>query len=103
MRSSLTVYQSVSDAQGSFFEVPARRKGQKSILFERIESKLMTREDSESKNEPPQFSHYESNVLRMLENMGYDLTSGPTLNFGKERRALLRSFIPKGKAPNYYH
>jgi len=35
--------------------------------------------------------------------MGYDLTSGPGLNFGKGRRALLRSFVPKGKTPDYYY
>ena len=52
---------------------------------------------------PPQFSHYEPNVLRMMENMGYDLTSDLDLNFGKGRRTLLRSFVPKGKAPYYYH
>ena len=33
--------------------------------------------DSESDIELPQFSHCESNVLRMMENMEYDLTSGP--------------------------
>jgi len=60
-------------------------------------------EGSESENELPQFSHYEPNVLRMMENMGYDLTSGSGLNFDKERRTLLRSFVPKGKAPDYYH
>jgi len=49
----------------------------------------MTYEDSESETEVPQFSHYESNVLRMMENMGYDLTSGLGLNFGKGRRILL--------------
>ena len=38
-----------------------------------------------------------------MENMGYDLTSGPGLNFSKVRRTLLRSFVPKGKAPDYYH
>jgi len=48
VRSSLTAYQSVSDAQGSFFEVPARRKGQKLILFGRVESKPATYEHSES-------------------------------------------------------
>ena len=82
------VYQGVNEAQGSLFKVPARRKGQKPILFERVESESMTREDSESENEPPQFSHYEPNVLRMMENMGYDLTSGPGLNFGKRRTLL---------------
>jgi len=63
----------------------------------------MIRESFESDDEPPQFSHYEPNVLRMMENMGYDLTRSPGLNFGKRRRTLLRSFIPKGKTPDYYH
>jgi len=97
------VYQSVSDAQGSFFEVPARRKDQKLILFGRVEFKPTTCEDSKSETELPQLSHCESNVLRMIENMGYDLTSGPSLNFGKGRRTLLQSFAPKGKAHDYYH
>jgi len=35
--------------------------------------------------------------------MRYDLTDGPGLNFGKGRRTLLRSFVPKGKTPDYYH
>ena len=34
---------------------------------------------------------------------GYDLTNGPGLNFGKGRRTLLQSFVPKGKTPDYYH
>jgi len=63
----------------------------------------MTYEDSESETEPPQFSHYESNIFTMMENIGYDLTSGLGLNFGKGRRILLWFFVPKGKAPNYYH
>jgi len=49
------------------------------------------------------FAHGKPNVLRMMENMGYDLTSGLGLNFGKGRRTSLRSFVPKGKAPDYYH
>ena len=63
----------------------------------------MVHKDSKSETEFPQFSHYEPNVLKMMENMGYDLISGPGLNFDKGRRILLRSFIPKGKAPDYYH
>ena len=89
MRSSLTAYQSISDVQGTFFDVPARRKGQKLILLGRVESKPTTCEDSESKTELPQFSHYKSNVLRMMENIGYNLTSGLGLNFSKGRRTLL--------------
>ena len=57
VRSSLTVYQSVNDAQGSFFEVPARRKGQKLILFGRVDS-TTTCEDSERETKLPQFSYY---------------------------------------------
>ena len=53
MRLSLTVYQDVSDAQRSLFMVPVRRKGQRPILFGRVESKSMTRESSESDNESP--------------------------------------------------
>ena len=89
MKSSFQTFQDVSDAQESVFMVPARRRGQKLILFGRIKSKLMSREDSKSENESPQFSHYEPNVLRMIECMGYDLTNGPSLNFAKGRRTLL--------------
>ena len=63
----------------------------------------MIREDSKSEIELPQFSHYEPNVFKMMENMGYDLASVSGLNFGGGRRTLLRSFVPKGKAPDYYH
>jgi len=63
----------------------------------------MSHKDSESENESPQFSHYEPSVLRMMESMGYDLTNGPGLNFGKGRRILLWSFVSKGKTPDYYH
>jgi len=63
----------------------------------------MTREDSESVDESLQFSYYEPNVLKLIENMRYDLINGLGLNFSKGRRILLRSFIPKGKAPDYYH
>jgi len=95
--------QSVSDVQGTFFEGPARHNGQKLILFGRVESKLIIREELKSEIELPQFSHYEPNVLKMMENMGYDLTSGSGLNFGKGRRTLLRPFVPRGKTSDYYH
>jgi len=63
----------------------------------------MNYEDSKRETEPPQFSHYEPNVLRMMKDMGYDLISGHGLNFSKGRRMRLQSFVPKGKAPDYYH
>jgi len=89
MKSSLTACQGVIEAHKSLFKVLARCKSQKSILFERAESELIPREDSKSENESPQFSHYEPNVLRMMENIGYNLTRGPGLNFDKGRRTLL--------------
>jgi len=103
VKSSLTVYQDVSDEQWSLFMVPTRHKGQRPILFGRVESKLITHESSESDDESPQFSHYEPNVLKIMENMGYDLTNGPGLIFDNGRRTLLQSFVSKGKAPDYYH
>ena len=38
-----------------------------------------------------------------MERMGYDLTKGSSLNFDKEKRVLLHSFLSKGKDLDYYH
>ena len=35
----------------------------------------------------------------MMDKMGYGLTKKSGLNFGKGKQTLLRSFMPKGKAP----
>jgi len=78
-----------ADAPGAFFEVPAKHKGQKPILFGRIESKPLTRESSKDDHESPQFSHYGPNACCMMENMGYDLTKRSGLNFDQGRRILL--------------
>ena len=45
-RSSLMVHEKTSNAQGAFFEVPAKHKSQKPILFERFESEPKTHESS---------------------------------------------------------
>ena len=39
----------------------------------------------------------------MMERMGYDFTKESGLNFDKGKRALLRSFVPKAKNPDYYY
>ena len=70
VKSSFETYQDAGDAQESVFLVPVRRKGQKPILFGRIKSESMSREELESEKEPPQFGHYESNVLRMMKAWG---------------------------------
>jgi len=38
----------------------------------------------------------------MMEKMGYNLTKMSGLNFDKGRLTLLKSFMPKGKAPDDY-
>ena len=75
VKSSFETCRNVGDAQQSIFMVPARRKGQRLILFRRIDSEPMNHEESESEQESPQFGHYEPKTLRMMKNMGYDLTS----------------------------
>ena len=55
MKSSLKMFQDVGGMQKSVFMVPARRRGQKPILLERIKSELIPRKDSESENKSPQF------------------------------------------------
>ena len=83
--------------------MPAKRKGQKPILFGRIKSELVTHESSEDDPESPQFFDYELNAYHMMEIVGYDLTKRSGLNFGQGRRARLLFFIPKGKGPDYYY
>ena len=51
--SPFMVHEKTNDAQGAFFEVPAKRKGQKLILFERIEPEPVTHESSEDDPESP--------------------------------------------------
>ena len=44
------VRENTSDTQGAFFEVPAKHKGQKPILFGRVESEAMTCEKVQGEN-----------------------------------------------------
>ena len=39
----------------------------------------------------------------MMERMGYDFIKESGFNFSKEKQALFRSFVPKGKDLDYYH
>ena len=80
-----------------FIQSPCKMQRPKTNPFQRIRSELMPCEVSESENEPPQFSHYEPNVLRMMENMRYDLTNGPGLNLAKEGEHYFDPSFQKGK------
>ena len=77
------VREKIGDAHKSFFEVPAKWKGQKPILFGRIESEPIACESSGGNSEPPQFFHYGQKSRHMIERMGYNFTKGSGLNFGK--------------------
>jgi len=80
IKSSFMVREKTNDALGTFFEVPAKRKCQKPILFEKIESEPVTYESLENNLESLQFSHYGPNTRRMMQNMG-DLMKKSGLNF----------------------
>jgi len=53
VRSSFMVCEKTIDAQGAFFEVPAKHKGQKPILYGIIESEPVTCKNSEDNLEFP--------------------------------------------------
>ena len=97
------VSKKIGDAHNALFKLSAKWKGQKPILFGRIESEPITCENSSGSSESPQFFHYGQKSRHMMERMKYDFTKESSLNFGKEKRALLRSFVPKGKDPDYHH
>jgi len=97
IKSSLLVCEKIISAYNALFEVPAKRKGQKPILFGRIETEPVACESSGDNSGSLQFFHYGQKSRHMMERMGYDFTKESGLTFGKEKRALLRSFVPKGK------
>ena len=53
IRSSFMTHERATDAHGTFFKVAVKYKGQKPILFERIESELVTHESSQGDSESP--------------------------------------------------
>jgi len=53
IRSSLMVHEKTNDEQGAFFEVPAKHRGQKPILFWRIKPEPIARESLKDNAESP--------------------------------------------------
>jgi len=53
IKSSFMIQEKIGDARKTLFEVPAKRKGQNPILFERIESEPITCESSGAGSESP--------------------------------------------------
>ena len=97
--SSLMLDEKISEAQGAFFEVPAKHKGQKLILFGRFEFEPITRKRSEDKDESPQFSHYGPSAHHMMEKIGYNLTKRFGLNSIKEDEHYYDLSCQKRKPP----
>jgi len=58
VKASLKTYDRTGDAQGVYFEVPAKHEDQMTILFGRVESEPIIRENSEDDFESPQLLHY---------------------------------------------
>ena len=52
-KSSLLIGEKIGDAYNAFFEVPTRQKGQKSILFGRIDTELVVCESFGGNSESP--------------------------------------------------
>jgi len=51
------VHEKTSNVHGAFFEVPAKHKDRKPVLFERFESEPMTRDILEDDFKSSQFFH----------------------------------------------
>ena len=95
IKSSLLVHEKIRDAHNVLFEVP--RKSYKPILYGWIETEPMACESSGGNSESPQFFHYGQKSRHMMKRNGYDFTKESGLKFGKGKRALPYSFVPKGK------
>jgi len=79
------IREKIRSVHNALFEAPAKRKGQKSILFGQIETELVACESSGDNSESPQFFHYGQTSRHMMERMGCDFTKEPRLNFSKEK------------------
>ena len=58
IKSSLLVREKIESAYNALFKVPDKRKGQKMILFGRIETEPVACESSGGNYESPQFFHW---------------------------------------------
>ena len=95
--SSMKACAYVEDSHGSTFIVPPTKANQQPITFGKIQPRAYILGDSEEELPPPQFYHYSRTSRKIMERMGYNLSQGDGLNFGKGRRIPLRPFVPEGK------
>ena len=93
---------SVECVEGSVFVVSPSKRSQSPIVFGRAQLQRSALTDSTSDSKSPQFFHYACSAQHMMRKMGYNLQRENGLNFGRERRGFLRTFMPKWKPTNYY-
>jgi len=92
----------IENGEGSVFVVPPSKRNQSSIVFGRVQPRMSAVTNSDSNSEPPQFFYYARSVHHMMRRLRYNLQRGNSLHFGRGRRGLLRTFVPKEKPTNYY-
>jgi len=115
IKSSLLVREKIGGSHNSFFEIPAKRKGRKPILFGRIEIETIACESSRGNSESPQNFNYGQKSSHMMERIGYDFNKELGLNFGKEKmsttsfictekvKTLITTTRPEGDSVMYLH
>ena len=74
IKSSLLVHEKIGGTHNTLFKVLAKQKGQKPILFGRIETEPVACESLGDNSESPQFFHYGQKSRNMMKKMGYDFT-----------------------------
>ena len=85
IKSSLLVHEKIGGTHNALFKGPAKRKGQKPILFGRIETESVACESLGGDSETLQFFHYGQKSRDMMKRMGHNFTKELGLNFGKEK------------------
>jgi len=96
------VREKIGDVRKTLFEVPAKREGQKLILFGRVESKPIACESLGGNSESPQFFHYGQKSHHMMERMGHDFTKRLGLNLGKRSEHYFVRLYRKTKTPTTF-
>lgn len=83
IKTSLLSEERVYDPRGAFFKVPAKKEGQKLILFGGFEAEVNMLELSETEEELLDFYQPNPKVIYIMENMSYNFKDKLGQNFGK--------------------
>ena len=113
-KSCLLVCEKIRSAHDALFEVLARRKGQKPILFGRTKTEPVSCESSGGNSESLQFFHYALKSRQMIERMGMISPRNQALISKKENehyfvhlywkvKTLITTTRPEGDSVMYLH